>query len=247
MRRTAILVVRQEGRFSEVLRKNGCEVINLELIRTEPVNDLSEFIETVKKIGRYDGIFLTSPAAAKIFLHHLTLVGGTFYGRVYILGERSKAVLDGSGLNVISSPAANTAQGLIESFDEADFAGKNLLFIRGDRSVSTIPEMLGGIASVNEIVVYKSVQISPGDSVIENLKSRMKTNEIDWACFFSPSGIDGFMAHFGGEDLEKVKAAAIGETTARQANKAGLDVAFISERSNAKDFAAGFAAYIKKN
>jgi uroporphyrinogen-III synthase len=245
MRRPAVLVVRPEGRFSEVLRENGCEVVNLELIKTESVVELSELVNTVQQIENYDGIFFTSPVAAEIFLRQLTFEGRKFPGKFYVLGERAKAVFDGSGLDVISSVAANTARDLIESIDKANLAGKNLLFICGDRSIRTIPEMLGGIARVDELVVYKTVEISPDDSVIENVKAGLETDDIGWACFFSPSGVNGFLAHFGGEGVAKVKAAAIGETTARRADEVGLDVSFISERANAEDFATGFAAYIR--
>lgn len=247
MKRPAVLVVRSNGRFSEVFRETGCEVINLELIRTEPVNDLSEVVETFRRINEYDGIFLTSPAAAEIFLRHLTPEGRKFRGKVYVLGERARAILDGSGLKPISMTNANTAQDLILSINEADLTDKNLLFVCGDRSIRTISEMLGGIARVDELVVYKTVEISPDKGVIKGVKARLKTNDIDWACFFSPSGVDSFMAHFGDDDLGNVRAAAIGETTARRASEVGLHVAFISERSNAEDFAAGFAAYIKNS
>ena len=245
MKRPAVLVVRSNGRFSEALRETGCEVINLELIQTEPVSDVSELVKTVRRINEYDGIFLTSPAAAEILLRHLTPEGRKFHGNVYVLGERARAVLDRSGLKLISITNANTAQDLILSIDEADLTDKKLLFVCGDRSIRTIPEMLGGIARVDELVVYRTVANSPDDGVIEGVKARLKTNDIDWGCFFSPSGVDSFMAHFGDDDIGNVRAAAIGETTAGRASEVGLNVAFISERSNAEDFAAGFAAYIK--
>ncbi len=246
MRRTLILVVRPNGRFSDVLRENGCEVINLELIRTEPVGDISRLTEIVHKIAQYDGIFLTSPAAAEIFLRHLRLEGAMFSARVYVLGERAKGVLDGSGLHVVSSPAWNTAADLIESIDQDELAGKRLLFIRGDRSIRTIPRMLGPVARIDEVVVYNTVELAPNDICRDAVRVKLRTGEIDWACFFSPSGIDSFIASFGGEDLGRVKAAAIGETTARRAEELGLNIAFVSQRSDAEDFAAGLAALIKR-
>jgi len=245
MRQPAILVVRPDGRFSEVLRKDGCEVINLELIKTETVSDQDELVNTIQRIDEYDGVFLTSPVAAEIALRLLTSEARKFSGKVYVLGERAKSVMDSSGLQVISSAAANTAQDLIESFEQSEFAGRSLLFIRGDRSVRTIPEMLAGIARVDELVVYKTVEVLRNDTVIEDVRDRLKRNDVGWTCLFSPSGVDSFISNFGSDDLARVRAAAIGETTARRATEAGLNVGFISERSNAEDFAVGFAAYIK--
>lgn len=245
MGQPTVLVVRPDGRFSDVLRKNGCEVINLELITTEEVSDLSELDAAIHRIDLYDGIFLTSPVAAEIFLSHLKSESRSFEGKVYVLGKRIKTALEGSGLNVVSNAAANTAEELINAFDRAEFAGKDLLFIRGDLSVRTIPLLLGDIARVDELVVYKTIETAPEKSVVDGVENKLKAGGIDCACFFSPSGVDSFMTNFAGSDLDTVRAAAIGETTAGRAKEVGLDVVFVSKRANEEDFAAGFAAYIK--
>ncbi|MER3631801.1 MAG: hypothetical protein C4325_06270 [Blastocatellia bacterium] len=246
MRHCSVLVTRPAGHFSEVLTKIGCEVINLELIRTQPIADLAKFVEIIRQIERYDGIFLTSPAAGELFVRQLESEGREFVGPVYVLGDRLRASLADTGLNVISRPAANTAKDLINAIDQREFAGKRFLFIRGNRSVRTIPEMLGGIARIDELVVYETINCSPDGDLIESVKIKLKENEIDWVCFFSPSGVDGFLALFRDGDFGGVKAAAIGETTARQATEAGLKVEFVSNRSTAEDFAADFSAFLKR-
>ncbi len=245
MGQPTVLVVRPDGRFCDVLRTNGCEVINLELIKTEEVSDLSELDAAIHQIDTYEGIFLTSPVAAEIFLRHLKAESRKFADKVYVLGERARTVLLGSELNVMSRPGANTAEELINSFGLSEFAGKDLLFIRGDRSVRTIPLLLGKIARVDELVVYKTIETAPEKSVVDGVENKLKAGGIDCACFFSPSGVDSFMTNFAGSDLDTVRAAAIGETTAGRAKEVGLDVVFVSKRANEEDFAAGFAAYIK--
>lgn len=245
MKRQTILVVRSDDSFSRLLRDTGFDVLNLELIKTEQIADSNVLRDAIRQIGKYDGIFITSPVAAEIFVTHFNHGGINFSGKVYALGERAREVLSGSDLNVITGETANTARDLVESFDDAEFSGKNLLFIRGERSIRTIPQMLDGKAKVDELIVYRTIEINPDGELIKDIKKRFETNQIEWVCFFSPSGVTSFIKTFGDEYLTKIKGAAIGETTAQMARKSGIYINFISPRATAEDFAANLAAYIK--
>src|SRR5687768_1507794 len=140
MKSPAVLVIRRDDPFSSTLRENGCEIINLELIKTEPVENLVELEKRLARIKNYDGIFLTSPVAARIFLEKLRESGASYNGKVYVLGERARDVIESTRLNIVFCEAANTAEELIRSFDAAEFDGKKFLFIRGSKSMRTVPE-----------------------------------------------------------------------------------------------------------
>lgn len=245
MNRPTILVVRSDDSFTRFLRKSGFDVLNLEMIKTAPLADVSELAKAINRIDEYDGIFITSPVAAEILVERLKINGKAYSGKVYVLGERARNALHGLDLNVIASENANTARELIESFDDAVFAGKNLLFIRGDRSVRTIPRMLEGKAKVDELTVYRTVESKLDRDLTKDIKDRFENSELEWVCFFSPSGVASFIKFFGNEDLTKIKGAAIGETTAAAARGLGITIDFISQRATAEDFAASLAAYIK--
>src|SRR5437868_232841 len=126
MSKAVVLVIRGDDVFSEVLRSGGCEVLNLELVRTAPVTDFGQLEEKLAHINEYDGLFFTSPAAAEIFVGRAKLAQNVFEGKIYVLGGRAKKVLERSGLDTIHHAAANTAAELISSFDGAEFAGKKL-------------------------------------------------------------------------------------------------------------------------
>src|SRR5438876_4464919 len=207
MKRPVILVSRGDDNFSSTLRDSGYEVVNLELIKTAPLADLSEPDKTLARIQEYDGLFFTSPAAAEIFVERSKLAGNAFGGKVYVLGERARTILENAGFDVAYRGAANTAGGLIASFDELEFAGKRLLFVRGDKSLGTIPNLLRKIAVVDEVVVYETKKIGPGKRVSQEIKGRLKSRSIDWICFFSPSGVRSFCGLFGSELFENVKTA----------------------------------------
>jgi uroporphyrinogen-III synthase len=239
----AILVIRNDDRFSSLLREAGFEVVNLELIETKSADDLAPFREELARLSEYDGIFFTSPVAAEIFVNERNGSNG-FHGDVYALGQRARKVLSDAKLDVKTSEAANTAEELLASFDEQEFAGKRFLFVRGEKSIRTIPERLSDKAGVDEVVVYKTGATNVEPATVRDLDQRLSNGEIDRVCFFSPSAVERFTELFG-KRKETVKVAAIGTTTADSARRAGFDVEFISPRSNAEDFAGGLIEHIK--
>jgi len=245
MKPPVVLVLRDDDRFNSLLWESGCEVISLKLIETVPIDGQGELQTTLAHIEDYDGLFFTSPVAAEVFIRESKAVGTRPRGKIYVLGERTKGVFENAGVEVISRSSANTAYELIESFDRSEFAGNRFLFVRGDKSMRTIPETLGGVATVDEVIVYNSVEKRPDEDTIATLKRGFRNSEIDWICFFSPSGIDSFRNYFDLGDMGDAKTAVIGDTTARRVQESGIRVDFVSQRATAADFAAGLIQHIK--
>jgi uroporphyrinogen-III synthase len=238
----SVLVIRRNDRFSELLREVGLEVQNLELIMTRPADDLSDLSQKLEKLDEYDGLFFTSPAAAEVFVERVE--ADSFSGSVYVLGERARKIFVEKGFDVIFRADANTAEELITSFGNSEFEGKRFLFVRGARSIRTIPELLTGTAVVDEVIVYETVAAQRNSVRIEELKAKISMGQIGWVCFFSPSAAEEFATVFDRIELGKVKSAAIGETTARQARRIAMSVEFVSKRSNPEDFAQGLIEHI---
>jgi uroporphyrinogen-III synthase len=237
MKAPCVLVIRNDERFASLLRQGGFEVISLQLISTESIEDSSEVDERIARIQEYDGLFFTSPKAASAFVEHINKNGRGFDGKVYCLGERSREILEKARFDVVIS-GANTAGEMINSFDDSEFVGKKFLFVRGNLSMRTIPELLAGKSSVDEVVVYRTIELSPSTAEIEKITGRLKAGEIDWICFFSPSGVESFKKVFA--DLgEDTKVAVIGQTTAGKAREFGMNVQYISPKSNSEDLAMG--------
>src|SRR3954451_5853951 len=185
MKHSAVLVIRHIDNFSALLREAGFEVINLELITTQAIVDLTRLKENLSKLSEYDGLFFTSPVAAEIFVKERNGSNG-FHGDVYALGQRSRKVLEKAGLEVKNSDTVNTADEMLESFDTSEFAGKRFLFVCGEKSLRTIPEKLTGFATVDEIAVYSTIAAKVDGTFLKNLTGRISSAEIDRVCFFSP-------------------------------------------------------------
>lgn len=239
-----VLVIRHDDRFSSLLREAGFEVRNLELTKTEPIENLNRLDERLGRIDEYDGLFFTSPNSAGVFVQRMNRSSRKFGGKIYVLGERAKKILEDAGFDVAFSESANTASELLSSFDESEFAGKRFLFVRGEKSMRAIPELLGPIADVDEVAVYRTTEKRPSEPFVREIRELLQRGGVDWICFFSPSGIERFVQLFSADVRNDLNVAAIGSTTAKKARETGMDVKFVSRKSNMDGFAAGLIDYL---
>lgn len=245
-----ILVVREFDKFSSLLAENDFKVINFPAIQTLPVEDLTKLKARIENLKNYDGLFFTSPKAAEVFLQNsetqnFKTKAKEFRGKVYVLGNRTKVLFENTNFEVVFCERANTAEELINSFDDDEFIGKKFLFLCGDKSLRIVPELLKDRAVVDEIVVYRTIENPIGETLKDKISQKLSKNEITWICFFSPTGIESFVKMFGKFSLEKIKIAVIGTTTAKKAAENNLKSEFISPKANAEDFAFGLIDYIK--
>jgi uroporphyrinogen-III synthase len=238
-----ILIVREFDKFSALLKENGFRIINFPLLQTLPLEDLSELDEKLAGAEKYDGLFFTSPRAAEVFLRRNLPEG--FRGKVYVLGNRTRLLFENAGFETVFRDHANTAEEFINSFETRELAGKKFLFLRGDKSLRAIPEALQNIAEIDEIVVYRNVESSIDENLTGEIEEKFRRREIDWICFFSPSGVESLTKTFGEFPLNEMKIAAIGATTAKKAAESNLKVKFVSPKATAGDFAFGLIEYLR--
>lgn len=241
-----ILVIRKFEEFSRILTENGFEIINLPTIETKPLEDLSDFEAKLKRIENYDGIFITSKIAAQIFAEKIDELNVNFAGKVYVLGMRSFEILRPKDLNLVFSEDANTAIEMLDKISPDELKDKSFLFVRGEKSLETIPNFLAEIAVCDEAIVYRNQAKQIGFDTISEIKELFETSKIEAVCFFSPSGADAFFDKIGKEFSQNVKVAVIGKTTAEFFEKQNLQVDFVSPKATAKDFAESLIEFLGK-
>lgn len=242
----AVLVIREEDDFSRILAANGFEVLNLPLIETKILDDLSGFEEKLAEIENYDGVFITSSKAARIFAEKSREKKAAFGGKVYVLGSRSYQILKTENLELVYEESANTAREMLKKIAPESLKDKRLLFVRGEKSMRVIPEFLAKIAAIDEVNVYETLMVKAGINQLNFLHDKFKKREIVCACFFSPSAAESFIEQFGKHILHQTKIAAIGKTTAQFIEQQNLKVNFVSSKTSAKDFAVELKNYLEK-
>ena len=234
----SVLVLRRRDEFSRTLESRGLPVINCHVIETEPIEDLTEFEKIIERIGDLDAIFLTSVSAANVLARYAETVRAGFQGRLIVLGRRSFDILKDTGLEIEFDERASSARELLDGLDIERFKGSRVLFIRGERSLRTIPERLGGIAEVEEAIVYRTKEIEIPGELKQRILRDLEDGEIAMACFFSPSGVESFERQIGLDQLAKVEIGSIGETTAVALRERGVQVGLIASISEGTVFAA---------
>jgi uroporphyrinogen-III synthase len=193
----------------------------------------------------FDGIFITSAKAAEIFAAKFREAQRNFQGIFYVLGKRSSELLKNLGQGVSFGFNANTAEELLEIILQKEIKNKRFLFPRGNRSLRIIPETLKGIAEVAETIVYQTIDLEPDEKELFEIKEKLESGKISAICFFSPSGVEGFLGNFEEFSQGEIKIAAIGKTTARFIEEKKLRVDFVSKKATAEDFAAELVSYLR--
>jgi len=241
-----ILVARGEDQFASRLREAGFGVESMTLIETVPVQDQSELRAELSRLDTYDGLFFTSVAAVEIALEIGEPELRTFNGHVYVVGERSRDLLELADIGVRGVPA-DSADSLIESFPASEFEGKRFLYFRGDRTTGKIQHALKNKAFLKELIVYLTVDAAPSNVAAVATREMVASGEVQWVCFFSPSGVEAFKRIVGQTVNGQLKAATIGSTTAERARQLGFNVGFVSPLSTSAAFAQGFISLLNGN
>ena len=238
----AVLVIRENDVFSQILRNEGLSVVNLPLIKTEPLDDQSSLRAILNRIDDYDGVFFTSPVSAEVFTKEAESFNNKIRAKIYAMGTRANKVLEKAGISTVFDDSVNSAEELVRSRANGEFDNKKLLFVRGDRSMLTIPDLLKDRAEVDEVIVYRTAPCLPDPTTLASIRARIEAHDVEWACFFSPSAVEVFMDVFG--NVKQLQIATIGKTTAGKARELGFDVRVTSQRSGAVNFAQFLLSHI---
>ncbi len=236
-----ILVIREFDNFSRILAAKNFEIINLPLIETKAIEDLSDFETILESVENYDSVFLTSAKATEIFRAKLKT---DYCGKVYVLGKRSYEILKGANLNLHFDESANTAREMLENIAPEELKDKNFLSIRGEKSLRIVPEFLSKTATVDEAIVYQTNNVTVEVDKINELREKVKFTAV---CFFSPSAAESFIEQLGAEILHQIVIATIGKTTAEFLERRNLKVDFVSSKATTEDFAAELIEYLRKD
>jgi uroporphyrinogen-III synthase len=116
-----------------------------------------------------------------------------------------------------------------------------LLFLCGDKRLDHLPtELRSHGFMVNEVVVYSSKPQAPTAPADPTL-------EISWVVFFSPSGVRAATADPAPLWWRQSKIAAIGNTTAKELETAGIVVDAIAHAPSPDGLAQALVAAAKSN
>lgn len=234
-----IMVTRPKERDSaltEKLREYGAEVIEVPTIETDMILNNEILNEALKDAGKYQWAAFTSPFGVKVFFRKLQelkidirrLAGLKFAA----IGSATQRAIEEKGIFVDLVPEIYDGKALGESL-----AGRILEeeAASGERQMVLIPRARIGTEELLKPLEEAGI-LFEDLPVYETLEA--PENDIDWydesvdyVAFTSASTVRGFVRMNQDIDYTRVKAVCIGEQTAREAERCGMQT-YISEKAS---------------
>lgn len=198
------VVVTRPAERSESLAKiirehNGIPIIvptlELQLVKSE------ELLYIVDNINEYDWIVFTSPAGVKSFFE--VYDKEAIPSKIAVIGVKTEEVLAKYNNTPDLIPDNFTAEGLLESFNSIDLAGKNVALPRTLSARDVLPKGLESLgASVTVAEAYTSSIPRDKTKIIE-LMDDIFRDEIDIITFTSPLTVHNLLEVIKNEKRDK--------------------------------------------
>lgn len=222
--------------LSELLRRDGAEVLELPAIVTKPVDGSKPLSELER--GAYDWLVFTSQRGVQVFFEKLLEVsdiralGGV---RVAVIGEGTRKALARYGVKADFLPSVYDAETLGRELAQVCADNARILIPRARvGSPALIRELnRGGRFQITDFPVYDTLYAA--SSVID-AKSLLERGEIDFAVFTSASTVRGFVGAVGDADFSNVRAVCIGKQTRAAALEYGMRT-WVSEKATLQSLA----------
>lgn len=238
-----ILITRPRGKASyqaKRLRKLGAQVVEMPSIDTIPVSKLEDtklqerfegaVDRFLKEEGKVCAVF-TSPQGVKHFFGQLkersvdmrTLLVNAKLSFA-VIGNGTKKALEEYNLFADYMPEVYSADALGDLLKRTLASGTKVFIFRALQGSPALTAHLEEVGLFYEDVgVYKTVY-KQADGLTEKIEQAFCEQEISYVTFTSASTVKGFVKSLEHIDYTKVNAICIGERTAMEARKYGMQV-----------------------
>jgi len=259
-----VLVTRQESQAQEIttkLRALGAHVFNIPVIETVPINtskELGEFYSTVDALVKDNGrkcIVFTSPQGVKYFfglLKRQRIDTRKIFAckdlDFAVIGAGTGKALEEYGIFADYMPGKYTSKELgrllaatYKSIYRKRDAGEAVkphiyIFRAAQGSYGLTEELMAADIPYTDTAIYHTLYNKPY-ILSDKICSALDNGEISYVIFTSASTVRGFANMFTGIDYKKTRAVCIGDKTAEEAVRYGME-AVISEEASVNSLVA---------
>lgn len=221
--------------LAERLRDLGAQVIEMPAIRTEPIcpnRRLREALETFGTHADQEWLVFTSPAGADLFFDQLMELGMDLRSllvrgaevRIAAIGSGTAAALGKRGLIPDLVPRVYSAAALGEALAETAAEGSRITVARAEKgSEELLPLLLKAGLDVDDIPLYRTLY-ETHPLLKDRIRELLEQGRIDAVTFTSVSTVRGFTGAVECADYTGIRAVCIGEQTAAEAAKYGMQI-----------------------
>lgn len=247
-RRTVVVTRAGEGpdALADRLRELGAAVRELPAIAFAPPGDPGPLDEALRGLERFDWVAFASATAVERVLGRLAelaipaeaLAARALAAVGPATAERLRAKLRAPDLVAADATGEGLARALAPSVER-----RRVLVPRPAEGRTEILEGLRAAgADVSAVEAYRTVPAAPEQ--LACLGAWIREREVDAVAFASPSAVRAVVESLGRDApvLGRVLVAAIGPTTSRALQEAGLEPGVVAERHTGRDLAEAIAA-----
>ncbi len=231
-----VLVTRareQAADFSDLLRAQGAEPIEVSVLEIVPPDSYGELDGAIRGLDRYDWVVFTSANGVRAFLGRLAALGLDTHmlggARLGAIGPATAAELRECQLEVDFVPHEYVAEGVAAGLIELGVHGKRVLLPQADLArdvLKTDLERAGAV--VDAVVSYRTV---PAREDLSKLVPDLAAGRIDVVTLASSSTARNLVEGLGANAvalLSRSLIACIGPVTAKTAAELGLRVGVVA-------------------
>ena len=244
------LLTRPKENVSELakrLREQGAQVLEVPAITTKAIEPNPELemalkagvcAENQKNVSERWLVF-SSPIGVRTFFKQLLnmdmdvrmLTPKNCTLKIAAIGSATKKELKNYGLIADVTPAVFNARELGEAIAIVAAKDSEIIIVRAkEGSKELVPPLLDAGLLVQDIATYETVY-EVNEVLLEAVKNAFLNSEIDAVTFTSASTVKGFVNGLPELDFSKVQAVCIGEQTAAEAEKYGMQIMISKEAS----------------
>jgi uroporphyrinogen-III synthase len=227
---TKVVITRSNKGNAELaksLKAIGFEPIQIDTIEFLPPEDWSSVDASLKRLGEFDWLVLTSPTGVEFFVQRMKALSLAMpwdgKPEVAAVGEKTGAALQREGIRVGFVPSEYLTRALAEQLPRG--RGRRLLLLRadiGDPEVVATLEREG--FHVTDLTVYRTSSVAGG----EGEPTEPALRDAGAVLFASPSAVEAFMRRLDSGAAapaltKRLLAVCIGPVTAKAARERGFE------------------------
>lgn len=221
------------SRLAEKLRELGAQVIELPTIATKPIWPNASLQTVLKQVKEQKGeqwFVFTSPIGVRTFWKHMQMlkmdVRDLFLQQVKVaaIGSGTARELEQFGIFADVVPETFCAAALGEAIAKKAAPSSRVAVFRAKQgSEALLPPLQNAGLKVEDVPIYETI-CELQEALRENIESMFEQKEIDFVTFTSGSTVRGFTKALPEVNYTEIQAVCIGEQTADEAKKHGMQV-----------------------
>ena len=170
----------ESDRSATDLEAIGAEALVAPTVRILPVEDTGPMDSAIARLDSFDWLVFTSGNGVSAFLDRIEGLGRDLRAlghlKLAAIGPGTAEVLGRSRLKADLVPMSYRSEGLAEALRPL-VAGRRVLLARADRGRDLLKEVLGEVAEVEQVPVYRNAD---AEALPPEVVGRLERGEVDW-------------------------------------------------------------------